>query len=289
MKRDIHQEVTDQIIAELEKGTAPWKRGWDKSGFTGLPLRVTGQAYSGINVLLLWGAAMDKGFTCPSWMTFKQAKELGGMVRKGEKGTGIVFASSFEKEDANGEEKRIHFLKRYTVFNVEQIDGLPEKWEWTAPDETEEHTRPVEELQTFFDATGAAISHGGGRAFYSIESDSITRPPIKAFHSAQEYYGTLAHELIHWTGAKHRLDRTFGRTKGNQDYAFEELIAELGACFLCSHIGSEVNLPNSASYVASWLAALKDDKRFIFKAASAAQKACDYALARGQTYAIAAE
>ncbi len=292
-KRDLHQEITDKIVKELEAGTAPWKRGWTKAtgGMSGLPMRVTGQPYAGINVLLLWGAAADAGYTCPSWMTFKQAKQLGGCVRKGEKGTGIVFFSVMKKEDADGQEHKFGFLKSYTVFNVEQIDGLPDQWEWNAPDELDEGTRPIEDLQAFFDATGAAISHGGNRAFYSITSDSITMPPIKAFHSAQEYYGTLAHELIHWTGAKHRLDRTFGTKFGNENYAFEELIAELGACFLCSHIGAETNLPNSAAYLKGWLEAMKQDKRFIFRAASAAQKACEYALARGKAepVAIAAE
>ncbi|MEO0380920.1 MAG: zincin-like metallopeptidase domain-containing protein [Pseudomonadota bacterium] len=291
-KRDIHQEITDKIIKELEAGTPPWKRGWTKKtgGLSGLPLRVTGQPYAGINVLLLWGAAADAGYSAPHWMTFKQAKELGGCVRKGERGTGIVFFSTFIREDDNGEDQKIGFLKNYTVFNVEQIDGLPEKWTWTGTDEIDEGTRPVEDVQAFFDNTGAAIGHGGNRAFYSKRSDSITMPPIKAFHSAQDYYGTLAHELIHWTGADHRLERLKNTAEKDQDYAFEELVAELGACFLCAHIGCETNLPNSASYIGGWLKRLRDDKRFIFRAATAAQKATEYALERGTApTAIAAE
>lgn len=291
-KRDIHQEITDKLVTELEKGTAPWKRGWTKKagGLAGLPLRSTGEPYAGINILLLWGAAADNGYTNPSWMTFKQAKQLGGCVRKGEKGTGIVFFSVSTREDEDGNEHRFGFLKSYTVFNVEQIDGLPETWD-IDEDEIDEGTAPVEDLQAFFDATGAAISHGGNKAFYSPRSDSITMPPIKAFHSAPAYYGTLAHELIHWTGAKHRLDRDIANSFGSSDYAFEELVAELGACFLCAHIGAELNLPNSASYLKSWIAKLKDDKRFIFRAATAAQKATEYALERGKAAptAIAAE
>lgn len=289
-KTDLHQEITDRIIKLIEEGTRPWVRGWVTGGKTSaFPLRVTGQPYSGINVLLLWAAQHEGGYEAATWMTFNQAKKLGGMVRKGERGTGIVFASTFEKKDKDtGETEVIPFLKKYTVFNVQQIDGLPEKYDWSEPDELDQGTRPVEELEAFFVATGATINHGGGRAFYSPQSDTITMPPVARFTNAPEYYGTLAHELIHWTGAGHRLDR-FSKTdaEAQSDYAFEELIAEIGSCFLCTHIGATPDLANSAAYVQAWLKSLKNDKKFIFRAATAAQKAFDYALQSASAPALA--
>jgi len=289
-KIDIHQMITDKFIDALESGTRPWSKDWTGGTGGALPLRVTGEAYQGINVLLLWMAAEENGWSCPSYMTFQQAKKLGGMVRKGSKGTTVVFASAFEKENDAGKVEKIPFLKKYTVFNVQQIDDLPDNWSWTGADDIDTGARPIEDLETFFAATGAAIKIDGTNPCYRPASDSIHMPPVKNFKTAHEFYGTLAHELIHWTGATKRLDRDkkYDTTAGR---ALEELVAEIGSVFLCAHIGAEPDFDNSAAYVASWLKALKDDKRFIFRAASAAQKASNYAqeCASMADIAIAAE
>tara|TARA_R110002012_G_C11677298_1_gene614080 strand:+ start:42219 stop:43100 length:882 start_codon:yes stop_codon:yes gene_type:complete len=290
VKIDIHQQITDKFIAALEAGTRPWSKDWTGGRGFEMPLRVTGEAYQGINVLLLWMASEENGFSAPTFMTFQQAKKLGGMVRKGSKGTTVVFASAFEKENDAGKIEKIPFLKKYTVFNIQQIDGLPEKWDWTEADEIDTGARPIVDIEAFFAATGATIHNDGINPCYKPGSDSIHMPTVQHFKNAHEYYGTLAHELIHWTGAPSRLDRDkkYDTTAGR---ALEELIAEIGSVFLSHHIGATPDFDNSAAYVASWLKALKDDKRFIFRAASAAQKASNYALdcASHDTHAIAAE
>jgi antirestriction protein ArdC len=282
-KLDLYQVVTDQIIAAMEAGTTPWQKSWDATGGAsmGMPRRVTGEYYRGINVILLWIAAASKGYTADQWMTFNQAKNLGGCVRKGEKGTQIVFFNMFEKENAKtGEMDKIPFLKSYTVFNVEQIDGLPEKF---APAqiiaEPIDGPAAVAELESFFKATGAKILTKGNQPLYRPSMDQIEMPAIEQFHSANAYYGVLAHECIHWTGAAHRIDRLSGNSK--EDYAFEELIAEMGSVFVCSIIGAEPNFTNTAAYLNSWLTALRNDKKYIFRASTAAQKASDYLLDAG--------
>lgn len=290
-KIDIHQQITDQIITHLETGVTPWHKDWTgtKPAFT-LPRRANGEYYKGINVLLLWIAAETKGYSADQWMTFKQAKAVGANVRKGEKGTQIVYYSTFERENEFGQEEKIPFLKSYTVFNVQQIDGL--RCEITPdmfPADPDTGAQADAALEAFFAATGARILNDGTNPCYRPASDTIHMPRIGQFDTAAGYYGTLAHELIHWTGHKSRLDR-FG-AGGRSEYAFEELIAELGACFLCARVGADVNTENSAAYIGSWLKALRDDKKFIFKAASAAQKACDLVadLAQSPAMAMAAE
>lgn len=273
---DHYQAVTDRVIAALESGTAPWQKDWHGSGGMAAPLRHNGEAYRGINVLLLWIAAMEKGYSAPTWMTFKQAKALGACVRKGEKGTPVVYFNVFEKEDsATGETKKIPFLKGYTVFNVEQIDGLPESF-YPESMSIDTGARAIDEMENFFAATGANIVTRGNQPCYRPASDTIEMPRIEQFNSPHAYYGTLAHETIHWTGHASRLDRLNSSAK--EDYAFEELIAELGSLFVCTQIGAIPNFDNSAAYLNSWLAALRNDKRFIFKAATAAQNATDYIL-----------
>jgi len=285
MKQDVYQKVTDKIIADLEKGELTWLKPWSASNMDGRitkPLRHNGQTYSGINVLMLWGAAVEAGYCSPYWMTFKQAKELGAHVRKGEGGNPVVYANTLTKteEQENGatEERKIPFMKAYTVFNVEQIEGLPDHY-YVKPDPVIDPAQRIAHAEAFFSATGADLRHGGNRAFYrGGSSDHVQMPVFECFRSPEAYYATLAHELTHWTKHPKRLNREFGRTKwGDEGYAREELVAELGAAFLCADLDLTPEAgTDHAAYVQSWLKVLKEDKRAIFSAAAHAQKAADY-------------
>ncbi len=297
-KVDLYQKVTDSIIASIERGVPAWRKPWAAPGgaFNDgviFPRRVNGQRYTGVNVLLLWSAAIERGFQNATWMTFNQAKDLGGAVRKGEKGEGIIYASKFLKEiedPKTGDTKKvpIPFLKGYTVFNVEQIDGLPERFYNTA------EPAPAAEIEkikleriaaadSFFLKLPGDVRHGGNQAFYTIGADYIQVPHFDAFESAEAYYSTLGHEYVHWTRHPSRLDRDYGRKKwGDEGYAREELVAELGAAFLSAVLGISLEVrEDHAAYLASWLEVLQNDKRFIFTAASAAQKAVDFLQAGG--------
>lgn len=288
-KRDIHQDVTDQIIATLEKGTVPWVKEWDGPMGAALPERANGELYQGINSVILMMKKYANGYKSRGWMTFKQAKDLGGMVRKGEKSTQVIYYSTFKKEDPDTkDEKVIGFLKTYNVFNRDQIDGLPEQTIENPVAGGEGH---IDDIKAFFDATRAKIEHGEHiNPHWRPSTDTIGMPPIEKFSSAHAYYGTLAHELTHWTGHTPRLDRDM-KYQTKEGRAFEELIAELGSLFLCAHIGAKPDHDNAAAYIESWLAALRKDKKFIFRAAAAAQAATNYALDRGRPKltAIAAE
>lgn len=285
MKTDVYTKITAQIIAELEKGVRPWHRPWAAGHLAGpvsRPLRSTGKPYSGINVLMLWATAMERGYSAPIWMTYRQAAELGAHVRKGEKGTLVVYASTITRtaqDEKTGEdqERQIPFMKGYSVFNVEQIDGLPAHYTATHPPRLNEEQR-IEQAEGFFAALGAEIRHGGNSAFYSPSQDFIGMPPFEAFKGAGAYYATLGHECIHWTRHGSRLDREFGQKRfGDTGYAMEELVAELGAAFLCADLELVPQIRDDhAPYIASWLKALKNDKRAIFTAASHAQKAADF-------------
>ena len=282
-KADIYTRVTDTIVKSLEEGARPWAKRWhseDGGGLFSLPLRANGTPYRGINVLLLWGATFERGFNACQWMTYKQAQELGGQVRKGESGSLVVYADRFTKTETNdrGEdiEREIPFMKGYTVFNVEQIDGLPEQYRPKAsplPSSVALH----QASEAFFARTGASVRHGGSRAFFVPSLDIIQLPTPESFRDAESYAATKAHELVHWTGHAARLARDLSGRFGDQAYAFEELVAELGAAFLCAtlRISPEVR-DDHAAYVQSWLKALKNDKRAIFTAASLAQAAADY-------------
>jgi antirestriction protein ArdC len=230
---DIYQRVTAQIVASLERGVRPWLKPWNAEHAAGRitrPLRGNGVPYQGINVLMLWGAAVERGYAAPIWMTFKQALELGGCVRKGERGNLVVYASTFPRTETDGEsgeesERDIPFLKGYTVFNVEQIDGLPAHF--TAPAEAcLDPVQRIAQAEGFFSATGATVRHGGNQAYYSAASDAVQMPFFETFRDAESYYATLAHELTHWTRHPSRLDRSFGRKRfGDEGYAMEELVA----------------------------------------------------------------
>lgn len=281
MKADIYQTVTDSIIGMLEAGVKPWAPGHNAKacGLPVIPTRACGTAYRGINVALLWGAAEMKGYRHHTWMTFNQAKALGGCVRKGEKATPVVYWGTFKAQADDADEgddgKARLFAKAYSVFNIEQIDGLPERFFEPATVEPSE-TR-IAKADAWAVATGADIRHGGSQAFYSPKGDFVQVPPFAAYGEPERYYSTLCHELTHWSGAKARLDRQFGKRFGDKAYAFEELVAEMGAAFSCARLGIENETrEDHASYLASWLNVLKADKRAIFTAASKAQAACDY-------------
>ena len=284
-KLDVYSRVTNKIIADLERGNLtwlqPWQAGGHKAGAVSRPLRAGGVPYRGINIVMLWAAAIEKGYNCPLWLTYKQAAELGGQVRKGEKGSLVVYANTFTKHetDEHGEETEteIPFLKGYAVFNAEQIDGLPAHFYATvAP--LDNAIERLESAERFFAATKATIRHGGNRALYSPSLDLVQMPELPTFRDAESYYSTLAHEMTHWTRHNSRLDRDLGHKRfGDAGYAMEELVAELGAAFLCADLGvTPETRPDHAAYIASWLQVLKNDKRAIFTAASHAQKAADY-------------
>lgn len=281
---DLYARVTDAILADLERGVRPWTKPWSAEHLAGRisrPLRHNGQAYSGVNVILLWSQASIHGYAAPIWMTFRQALELGGHVRKGETGSTVVYANRLKRtesaDDGRDVEREIPFLKAYTVFNVEQIEGLPGAYQALAEPRLDAVQR-IARAEGFFAATGADIRHGGDSAYYAIGADYVQSPPFESFIDPESYYATLAHECTHWTRHPTRLDRDFGRLRfGDEGYAREELVAELGSAFLCADLGLELTpREDHAAYLGHWLEVLKADKRFIFTAAAHAQRACDY-------------
>jgi antirestriction protein ArdC len=283
--KDVYSRITGKIIADLEQGVRPWLKPWNAEHAAGRitrPLRHNGIPYRGINVVMLWSASVTKGYACPLWLTFKQALELGGNVRKGESGELVVFANSITRTetDAKGEEteREIPFLKGYTVFNAEQCEGLPAQYSAKAVPPALTPLQRCEAADRFFAATGAEIRHGGTRAYYAEGPDYVQMPPFETFRDAESHAATLAHELTHWTKHDKRLARDFGRViHGDEGYAKEELVAELGSAFLAADIGITPEVrEDHAAYIASWLKVLKNDKRFIFTAAAHAQRAVDY-------------
>jgi antirestriction protein ArdC len=283
--KDIYQNVTDQIVSALENGVRPWHQPWNTGHMEGrvaLPLRHNGVAYRGVNVLALWMQAMAKGYAAPVWMTFKQALALGANVRKGEKGSLVVYADKITRTETDtdtAEEsvRDIHYMKGYTVFNSEQIDGLSDLY-YAKPAPPPPTIQRIERVERFFSATGVLVRHGGNRAYYSVSTDHVQMPPIESFRDAEAYYATLGHETTHATKHPTRLDRDFGRKRwGDEGYAMEELVAELGAAFLSADLELSPALRDDhASYVESWLKVLKSDSRAIFSAASHAQRAADF-------------
>lgn len=280
---DIYQQVTDKIIAALETGTAPWLRPWRSGVGTALVPHnaVTGRAYNGINFLVLTCAP----YASNGWLTYKQAQELGGNVRKGERGTHIVFWSFPKIEDKEtGKEKVIPFAKPYTVFNLDQCEGIDTaKLKTFTPAVAGES--PINEIAA---RHNVRLNHGGDKAFFSPMADAIGMPSADAFKTKEHYAATLAHELVHWTGHESRLARTFGKRFGDEAYAFEELIAEIGSAFVCASTGIPLEGLQHADYVASWLKVLKEDKRAIFTASSQAKRAAEYLTAEADEMAIAA-
>ena len=259
---DLYSRITGKIIADLEQGVRPWMKPWSAKHAAGRitkPLRHNGAPYKGINVVMLWSASVAKGYACPLWLTFKQALELGGHVKKGEAGELVVYADRITRTetDEKGEEtaREIPFLKGYIVFNAEHCDGLPAHYTALAEAPALSPVQRIDAADKFFAATGADIRHGGTRAYYAAGSDHVQMPPFETFRDAESHAATLAHELTHWTKHDSRLARDFGRVKwGDEGYAREELVAELGAAFLCADLGITPEVrPDHAAYIASWL------------------------------------
>ena len=280
--KDMYQIVTDRIIAALENGVKPWACPWDRTQQCDmLPMNFKTKAqYSGVNILLLWSEIVEKGYSSPYWLTYKQAAELGGNVIKGQKGTAIIYYTLWEKRNEQGEDEKIPMLKSFTVFNLDQIENI-EKPVMAVKEERIKNNEfdLMPHVDNAILATGAVINHVGVRAFYAPSQDSITMPTQDRFTSSSDYYATLWHELTHWTAHKSRLDRKLTGSFGTRDYAFEELVAELGAAFCCADLGVFGEIQHD-SYIASWLNALNNDKKYIFKAASLASKAHQYLLPR---------
>lgn len=286
-RADVYARITDRIVADLGRGVRPWVRPWSAANAAGRitrPLRHNGMPYQGINVVLLWSEAVARGFASSTWMTFKQSLELGGHIRKGESGTMVVYANKVTKTetDDNGDdvERTVPFLRAYTVFCVDQIDGLPEQYYRPVTGPSTPPAQRIAHADAFFANTGATIRHGGDKAYFAPSLDLIQMPPFESFRDAESYTATLAHECVHWTAPAHRVNRDLSRYgKDRSERAREELVAELGACFLSADLGIVPELEpraDHASYLASWLEVLANDKRFIFSAAAHAQRAVTY-------------
>lgn len=299
-RASLYDEVTARIVAELEAGRFPWVQPWDAAAFApGLPRNAdTRRNYSGINILILWVEAARRGFGAQGWLTFRQAKDAGGQVRKGEKGTTIFYAARFTPKGGDGGaveatgarqgggedggsgagegERWIPFLKRFTVFNVAQVDGLPPRC--TALDAALPPRAVIPHAEALLAASGADIRIGGNDAYYSPSGDFVALPPQQAFFAQIDYYRTALHEVGHWTGHKTRLARDQSGAFASTAYGREELCAELASAFLCAALGIRPTVRH-ADYLGAWLAIMRADTRAIFKAASLASKAADYLLA----------
>lgn len=285
MSNAIYDEITQSIIDQLESGALPWIKPW-KADATADHNIVSGKAYQGINRLILGMSSMAQGFSHSAWASYKQWAEKGGQVRKGSKGTKIIFYSPIEKQNpATGEKETFAVIKSYSVFNASQVDGV-------TIENGQAESKPFDAIaaaENRIIKTGALINHGGDAAFYHPSSDRIQLPNKSAFENEASYYATAFHELTHWTGHQSRLDRDFSKSKrfGDSSYAFEELVAEMGAAFLCQDHGIQGELRH-AGYIGHWLKVLRDDNRAIFKAAALAQKSSDFINAMDATVAIAA-
>ena len=289
--RDVYASVTAQIVNAIEQGVGNWCMPWHTSGqYAFSPINVSSRkAYRGINMLCVWAAAEAKDYASGEWGTYKQWQERGAQVRKGEKSTTVVFwkfANDAQERQDDGHESsasRLLFTRGYAVFNAQQVDGYEAKLE---PEPT--RLERMEKAEAFFTGIGAHVKHGGNRAYYSPDTDHIQMPPFGEFIENTRYYSTLAHEHTHWTAKPERCDRQLGKRFGDNAYAAEELIAELGAAFVCAHLGlSTEPREDHAQYIQSWLRVLKADKRAIFTAASKAQQACDWLIKRAEPPAIA--
>jgi antirestriction protein ArdC len=279
MKRDLYAEVSARIVAELEAGAAPWVKPWSASPGANTPRNAaTNRPYSGCNVVLLWMAQTDS-YRSPRFLTFKQALELGGNVRRGERGTKVFFVKQLQVHDKGADDETatrlVPMMREYTVFNVDQCENLPESVTTGKPIRVRNPGARDELADAFLHSTGADIREGHGEAYYVPSRDFISMPSFEGFKGADHFYNVAFHELTHWTAHKARLDRDLKNRFGSRNYAAEELIAELGAAFLCAEFGFDGDVRN-AGYIGNWIELLKADKRAFFTACSQASKAADY-------------
>ena len=283
-RQSLYAEVTRRVIAELEEGRLPWVQPWDASGCACCMPRngSTGRAYSGINILILWAAVIREGHGSQRWLTYRQAQAAGGTVRRGEKGVTVCYADRFtpksEQERAGDEQRdarQVAFLKRFTVFNIEQCDGLPEAM--TIAPVLPEARDIMPRAEDLIAATGADFRIGGANAYYAPDCDYVQVPPRQAFADQINWYRTALHELGHWTGHPTRLGRDQSGPFRSDTYAREELVAEMASAFTCASLSIQPTVRH-ADYIGSWLAVLREDDRAIFRAASAASKAANFLL-----------
>jgi len=278
---DLYRTVTDKIVAAIEAGAGPFVMPWHVSAATGRPTNaLTGHGYRGVNVVALWAEAVMSGYGTGWWASYRQWERLGAQVRRGQRGSVIVYYNHLNTAPTEElDDSRFRLVARASrVFNLDQVDG------WQAPGAAQVSTvEALAEVETFITATKAVVEHGGSRACYRRDHDRIELPARERFRgsptssASEAYYGTLLHELTHWSGAPHRLNRTFGTRFGDNDYAVEELIAELGAAFLCADLGiANEPRPDHAAYVSAWLEVLNEDRRAIFTAAARANDAAAY-------------
>jgi antirestriction protein ArdC len=285
-RTSLYDGITNKIIAELEAGRVPWVQPWGtaatKASLAMPKNAATNRQYSGINILTLWGAVVECGFVGQNWLTFRQALSLGGHVRKGERGTTVVYADRFvpvdkkQRASENGEEAQaIPFLKRFTVFNTDQCDELPSEIATTAPPPPPSLIEP--QVEYLIKATGIDFRIGGKRAFYVPADDYVQVPPPEAYFEPINWHRTALHELAHASGHASRLNRDLSGSYGSKKYAFEELIAEISSAFSCASLGI-VPTVRHADYIGFWLEVLREDNRAIVRAASQASKVADYLL-----------
>ena len=287
-KQNLYDRVTSRIVQQLEQGVKPWLKPWNAEHAAGRitrPLRSNGEAYNGINILTLWDAAEAAGYACPIWLTFAQALDLGGNVRKGEKSSRVVYANTFTKTETNDAgdtaQMKIPFLKEYCVFNAEQCDNLPPEFS-ELKNEPAQLVEKLANVEEFVSHTGATFEPSGDMAAYCIGRDVIKMPRVECFRDAESYHATQLHELAHWTRHESRLNRDFGRKRfGDAGYAMEELVAELASAFLSADLAiCPAEREDHAASIGGWIQVLKNDNKAIFTAASYASKACEFMNAR---------
>lgn len=279
-KQDVYEQITQAVIEGIESGAGGYRMPWHNLE---TPVNASNQKpYRGINSIVLWAVAQKQGYAHPQWATYRQWQELGAQVRKGERSTTVVFWKFFDERiesetpDGDDEEQtkqqRRCIARSYHVFNAAQVDGyIP------PPVPRMSSSERIEHAEDFFSRVPATVRHGGDRAFYSVTGDYIQMPGFEQFQSAESYYSVRGHESVHWTGAPGRCNRSIHNRFGNPEYAFEELVAELGAAFLCASLNIHLQpRTDHAPYIANWLNALRNEKRFLISAASKAQQAADY-------------
>jgi len=294
-RHDHYQELTDRVVAALEAGTRPWQKPWnpDVAGGAAAPVNAaTGHRYRGVNVLALGMSPLAFTSEDPRWTTYKQASERGWQVRRGERGTTVFFFKQLQVGDDRGSDesdergKRIPIMRSFTVFHASQIEGIPP---FTPPRAAQPISERIESVETIIRNSKAVIRIGGDRAFYSPSTDHVQVPSDAAFHTPHDRAATCLHECGHWSGARHRLNRDLSGRFRSDLYAKEELRAELSSYLVGNILGIPTDIPNHASYLASWIKILKNEKRELFRAAADAQKIADYLLAFHPDYADSTE